>query len=83
MVQSGSQIEVGMGLYISKAIVEGHHGRVGIESAPGQGTTIWFALPLASSPKEEANCSRSASLSAPTDHTDHTDYTRTQDGRIA
>jgi signal transduction histidine kinase len=45
-VQSGSQVGVGMGLYISRAIVEGHHGRVGVESVRGQGTTIWFTLPL-------------------------------------
>jgi signal transduction histidine kinase len=58
-VQSSSQIGVGIGLYISKAIIEGHQGQVGVESAPGQGTTIWFSLPLASplaisSPEEEA-----------------------------
>jgi signal transduction histidine kinase len=45
-VQSSSTIGVGMGLYISKAIVEGHRGRVGIDSAAGQGTTLWFMLPL-------------------------------------
>jgi signal transduction histidine kinase len=45
--QSGSQIGFGLGLYISKTIVEGHQGQVGVESAPGQGTTVWFTLPLA------------------------------------
>jgi signal transduction histidine kinase len=46
-VQSGSQVGVGIGLYISKALVEAHLGQVGVESAPGQGTTFWFTLPLA------------------------------------
>jgi signal transduction histidine kinase len=65
-VQSGSHIGMGIGLYISKAIIDGHHGQVGIESAPHQGTTFWFTLPLAAgSPKEEAT-SRAA-LSAPND----------------
>jgi signal transduction histidine kinase len=49
-VQSGSQVGFGIGLYVSKAIIEGHNGQVGVESAPGQGTTIWFTLPLASLP---------------------------------
>ncbi len=48
--QSGSQIGFGIGLYISKAIIDRHQGQVGIESAPGQGTTVWFTLPLASPP---------------------------------
>jgi signal transduction histidine kinase len=46
-VQHGSQVGFGLGLHISRAIIEGHHGQVGLESPPGQGTTIWFALPLA------------------------------------
>jgi signal transduction histidine kinase len=70
-VRSGSQVGVGMGLYISKAIVEGHHGQVGIESALHQGTTIWFAVPLAlaraaSAPEEAARYP--ASPPAPSDH---------------
>ncbi|MGO8946724.1 MAG: ATP-binding protein, partial [Ktedonobacterales bacterium] len=52
-VQSGSQVGFGIGLYISKAIIEGHCGQVGVESAPGQGTTMWFMLPLAASSLED------------------------------
>ncbi|MGO8950017.1 MAG: sensor histidine kinase [Ktedonobacterales bacterium] len=44
--QSGSQIGLGMGLYISKTIVERHHGQVGMQSTPGHGSTFWFTLPL-------------------------------------
>jgi len=41
---------LGLGLAIAKAIIEQHHGQVGIESAPGQGATFWFTLPLADGP---------------------------------
>jgi signal transduction histidine kinase len=44
--QSGSQIGLGLGLYISKTIVERHHGQVGMQSTPGHGATFWFTLPL-------------------------------------
>jgi signal transduction histidine kinase len=36
----------GLGLYISKAIVDAHGGRIGVESAPGQGTTFVVELPV-------------------------------------
>jgi two-component system phosphate regulon sensor histidine kinase PhoR len=37
----------GLGLSIAKAIVDGHGGRIWIESKPGQGAAVTFALPLA------------------------------------
>jgi len=36
----------GLGLAIARAIVEAHGGRMGIESTPGQGSRVWFILPL-------------------------------------
>jgi signal transduction histidine kinase len=37
----------GLGLAIAKALVEAHHGQIGIESRQGQGTRVTVTLPLA------------------------------------
>jgi signal transduction histidine kinase len=38
---------VGLGLALARRIVEAHGGRIGAESAPGQGTVVRFSVPRA------------------------------------
>jgi signal transduction histidine kinase len=40
---------LGLGLYISRCIVEAHGGRIWAESEQGKGTTLCFTLPVAAS----------------------------------
>jgi signal transduction histidine kinase len=42
---AGAQRGLGLGLYIARGIVEGHGGRIGVESTPGESTTFRFWLP--------------------------------------
>ena len=44
----------GLGLALSKGLVEAMRGRVGVHSAPGQGSAFWLDLPRAAGPLSQA-----------------------------
>ncbi len=42
----------GLGMAISKSLIEKHGGRIGFDSMPGQGATFYFDLPIVKIPDE-------------------------------
>lgn len=45
----------GIGLFLVKALVEMHHGKIWIESEVGKGSTFWFTMPTTQPEEEEGD----------------------------
>jgi signal transduction histidine kinase len=55
---------VGLGLAVSKRIVEAHHGAIDVDSVQGRGTTFTVSMPIAEPPRIAAQRAADASESA-------------------
>jgi signal transduction histidine kinase len=44
--RAGERTGIGLGLYITRGLIEAHGGRIWAESIPGQVTTFRFTLPV-------------------------------------
>jgi signal transduction histidine kinase len=53
----------GIGLYISKAIVESHGGKIEVRSAEGDGSTFEFSLPIYSTVADKLNANQGSNES--------------------
>jgi len=56
--KKGKRVRAGMGLLVASNIVKNHHGRIEVESEPGEGSTFTVVLPMDAGQKRERSPSR-------------------------
>ena len=50
---TGGEQSTGLGLSITRRVVEAHHGSIGVVPNPVQGSTFWFEIPIDSNDQEQ------------------------------
>jgi signal transduction histidine kinase len=53
-VKSAGERSTGLGLLISRKIIEAHNGKIWVDSQVGQGSTFHFEIPLREAPIGDA-----------------------------
>jgi two-component system sensor histidine kinase/response regulator len=52
---TGGESSTGVGLSLSKQLIEQHHGVIGARNNPAGGATFWIRLPVKTPPAEQTD----------------------------